>query len=108
MGYTEEGVGYQHRDTSRAAADDSQGKKANLREQVYKLMLKATIPLSTEQVASMLKRPYVSVQPRLSELSNEKRVKDSGNRGMTQWGKSCILWEVRRNEKPQEAFRRTT
>ena len=29
MGYTEEGVGYQHRDTSRAAADDSQGKKTN-------------------------------------------------------------------------------
>ena len=108
MGYTEEGVGYQHRDTSRAAADDSQGKKVTLREQVYQLLLKTTQPLSAEQIASMLERPDVSVKPRLSELSNERRVKDSGNRGKTQWGKSCILWEVRRNEKPQEAFRRTT
>ena len=100
MGYTEEGVGYQNRDTSRAAAEDSQGNKVTLREQVYKLLLKATKPLSTEQVARILERPYVSVQPRLSELSNERRVKDSGNRGITQWGKSCILWEVRRKEKP--------
>ena len=95
MGYTKEGIGYQHTDTSRAAANDIQNKKVTLREQVYQLLLETTSPLSTEQVASMLERPYVSVQPRLSELSNEKRVKDSGNRGTTQWGKACILWEVR-------------
>ena len=101
MGYTEKGIGYQHRDTSFAAADDSNGKKVTLREQVYKLLTQAPIPLSAEQIASMLERPDVSVKPRLSELSNERRVKDSGNRGKTQWGKACILWEVRRNEEPQ-------
>ena len=101
MGYTEEGIGYQHRDTSLAAADDSKGKKATLREQVYKLLTQTPIPLSTEQIAETLGRPYVSVQPRLSELSNDNRIKDSGERGKTQWGKSCILWEVRHNEKPQ-------
>lgn len=98
MGYTEEGIGYQHRDTSLAAADDSKGKKVTLREQVYQLLTQAPIPLSTEQIAEMLERPYVSVQPRLSELSNDRRIKDSGKRGKTQWGKACILWEPRRGE----------
>ena len=95
MGYTEKGIGYQHRDTSLAAAEDNEGKKLTLREQVYRLLLQATAPLSTEQVARELDRPYVSVQPRISELSNESRVEDSGKRGKTQWGKSCILWQVR-------------
>jgi|TARA_R110000772_G_scaffold13746_1_gene40318 hypothetical protein len=95
MGYTEKGIGYQHRDTSLAAAEDNEDKKLTLREQVYRLLLQATAPLSTEQVASELNRPYVSVQPRISELSNESRVEDSGKRGKTQWGKSCILWQVR-------------
>jgi|TARA_R110000822_G_scaffold14939_6_gene52071 hypothetical protein len=95
MGYTEKGIGYQHRDTSLAAAEDNEGNKVTLREQVYRLLLQATAPLSTEQVARELDRPYVSVQPRISELSNESRVEDSGKRGKTQWGKSCILWQVR-------------
>lgn len=95
MGYTEKGIGYQHRDTSLAAAEDSEDKKLTLREQVYQLLLKTTQPLSAEQIASMLERPDVSVKPRLSELSNESRVEDSGKRGKTQWGKSCILWQVR-------------
>jgi hypothetical protein len=30
MGYTEKGIGYQHRDTSLAAAEDSEDKKLTL------------------------------------------------------------------------------
>ena len=99
MGYTEEGIGYQNRDTSFAAADNDQGKKVTLREQVYQLLLETTSPLSAEQIASYLDRPDVSVKPRLSELSNEKLIKDSGQRGKTQWGKACILWEVEKRQK---------
>mgnify|MGYP003635471992 FL=1 len=98
MGYTEEGIGYQRRDTSLAAAEDNAGKKVTLREQVYALLTKTPVPLSTEEIADHLERPYVSVQPRLSELSNDSRVRDSGRRGKTQWGKACILWEVARVE----------
>jgi Fe2+ or Zn2+ uptake regulation protein len=54
MGYTEKGIGYQHRDTSLAAAEDNEGNKVTLREQVYRLLLQATAPLSTEQVAREL------------------------------------------------------
>jgi len=102
MGYTEEGIGYQSRDTSLAAAEADAGKKVSLREQVYKLLLQSAIPLSTEQIAERLTRPYVSVQPRISELSNDLRVEDSGKRGKTQWGKSCILWQVRGQNEPRE------
>jgi hypothetical protein len=98
MGYTEKGIGYQHRDTSLAAAEDNEGKKLTLREQVYQLLLlQATASRSVRGAGS--KRSWtahdVSVQPRISELSNESRVEDSGKRGKTQWGKSCILWQVR-------------
>jgi len=98
MGYTEEGIGYQRRDTSLAAAEDNAGKKVTLREQVYALLTKSPTPLSAEQIASMLERPDVSVKPRISELSNDRRVRDSGRRGKTQWGKACILWEVPHGE----------
>ena len=98
MGYTEEGIGYQRRDTSLAAAEDNAGKKVTLREQVYTLLTKSPTPMSTEEIAQHLERPYVSVQPRLSELSNDRRVRDSGKRGKTQWGKACLLWEVPHGE----------
>ena len=98
MGYTERGIGYQRSDTILAAAEDSTGKKVTLRQQVYTLLTKSPTPLSTEEIAQHLARPYFSVQPRLSELSNDRRVRDSGKRGKTQWGKACILLEVPHGE----------
>jgi len=98
MGYTKENIGYQSRDTSLAAAEADTDKKVNLREQVYKLLLQSAIPLSADQIADQLGRSFISIRPRVTELSNDGRVKDSGKRGKTQWGKSCILWEAHRGE----------
>lgn len=94
MGYTREGIGYQSRDTSLAAAQSNTGKKLTLRQQVHNVLCGTSEALSTEQIAEMLGRPYVSVQPRLSELANDGLIRDSGQRGKTQWGKQCILWEA--------------
>ena len=94
MSYTQEGIGYQSTDTSKQAAFNNVDKKLTIREQVYDLLSSARFPLSTEEIAFQLNRPYVSVQPRLSELCNSKMVKDSGQRGTTQWGRTCILWEA--------------
>lgn len=102
MGYTEEGIGYQSRDTSLAAAEANTGKKVSLREQVYKLLLQSAIPLSADQIADQLGRSFISIRPRVTELSNDLRVEDSGKRGKTQWGKSCILWQVRGQNEPRE------
>jgi len=89
MGYTEEGIGYQSRDTSLAAAEE------NIDKKVKKLLLQSAVPLSADQIAEQLGRSFISVRPRVTELSNALRVEDSGKRGKTQWGKSCILWQVR-------------
>ena len=51
--------------------------------------------MSTEQIAAKIAKPFPSVQPRTSELANEGKIVDSGQRGKTQWGKPCILWEVK-------------
>jgi len=32
------------------------------------------------------------VRPRLSELRNDDKIVDSGQRGETPWGKKCIKW----------------
>lgn len=94
MGYTTEGIGYQNRETSLQAAVSNKTGKITLRDRVYNLLAESDSALSTEQIAAELGNPYVSVQPRLSELSNDLKVRDSGKRGKTQWGKSCILWEI--------------
>lgn len=94
MGYTEEGIGFRNRDTSiEAAISDKQG-KLSLREQVFEIISESTSPLSADDVADILDRPFISVRPRVTELGNQNRIQDSGQRGKTQWGKTCILWET--------------
>lgn len=92
MSYTSEGIGYQKRGTSYAAAVSNKSAKLTLRDQVYNLLLDADRPLSADQVADQLGRSFISVRPRVTELSNAQLIRDSGERGKTQWGKSCILW----------------
>lgn len=94
MGYTDEGIGYQKRDTSLAAAESDKAGKITLREQVFNVIEQSPVPMSADEVAEELGKSFISIRPRVTELSNEARVKDSGLRGTTQHGKSCILWEV--------------
>jgi len=94
MGYTDQGIGYQKTDTSKAAAMSGAAQKLTLRDQVYNLLQSSSLPLSSEQIASTLRRPYGSIQPRISELRKAGKIDDSGSRGKSEWGKSCILWEV--------------
>ena len=56
------------------------------------LLQKVPNKLTTEEISEVLQIPYGTVQPRLSELQNENKVIDSGERGKTKWGKSCIRW----------------
>ena len=94
MGYTEEGLGFRDRDTSLEAAIANKSGKLSLREQVFDVLNEASSPLSADDVANILDRPFISIRPRVTELCNEKRIQDSGLRGTTQWGKKCILWET--------------
>tara|TARA_B000000609_G_C24171646_1_gene350789 strand:+ start:304 stop:624 length:321 start_codon:yes stop_codon:yes gene_type:complete len=93
--FRDTGIGYQKTDTSKRAAQSSPKHKLTIRDRVFELLQKAGVALTTEEIADFLNCPYASVQPRLSELQNSGKVIDSGYRGKTKWGKSCIKWKVK-------------
>ena len=93
-GYTNQGVGYQDTDTSLQAAIDMSAKTGTIKEQVLQCLHGSVTGLTTEEIADRLGKPYGSVQPRLSELQNDKRVRDSGWRKMGRWEKMIIVWEL--------------
>jgi hypothetical protein len=100
MPYTDHGTGYQRTDTSRAAVVP-ETKRLRLRDQVLVFLRRSLLPLTTEDLARIMDRPYASIQPRLSELQDSGLARDSGRRGMTRYGRSCIKWEaVPLDERP--------
>ena len=94
MPYLKNGVGYQNTDTSENAA-----KTVNalpIRNQILKLMRYLPYAkFSTTNIATILMKPYCSVQPRLSELRNNGDIVDSGLRAETKYGKPEIVWELK-------------
>lgn len=98
MGYTEEGFGYQSRETSYSAAVSDKDKKLTLREQVYRALLLSKVAMSADQIADKLNRSFISIRPRVTELANDKKIRDSGHRGKTNFGKTCILWEINKED----------
>jgi predicted transcriptional regulator len=95
MGYTSEGIGYQSTETSRQAINEYN--LLTVREKVLlflRSVSKGNLSLTTEQISEALEIPYVSVQPRLSELKNENLVKISEDRGQTKYGKTCVKWRA--------------
>ena len=92
-GYNNDGIGYQTADTSREAAEFNAGGKVKLRDQVLQAF-QQNKKMTTEQVSSFLGRPEISVQPRVSELKNDGKIKDSGERKIGKWGASIKIWEL--------------
>ena len=95
MGYTSEGIGYQSTETSHQAINAEH--LLTVREKVLlflRSVSRGNLSLTTEQISKALDIPYVSVQPRLSELKNENLVKISEDRGQTQYGKTCVKWRA--------------
>ena len=95
MGYTSEGIGYQSTETSRQAINEHN--LLTVREKVLlflRSVSKGNLSLTTEQISRALDIPYVSVQPRLSELKNENLVNISEDRGQTKYGKTCVKWRA--------------
>jgi predicted HTH transcriptional regulator len=92
MPYTQDGIGYQKTDTSRAAARSNYPGKLTARDRVLQLLQKVPLSMSSHEIADVLRIPEVTVRPRLSELKNDNKIVDSGERGETPWGKKCIKW----------------
>lgn len=96
MPYTAQGTGFRPTDTSLDAALSIEPRAPNLRAEVLGWLEQQIRPASTEDIAAALDRPYGSIQPRLSELRDLGLVEDSGSRGLTKYGKTCILWRAKR------------
>lgn len=91
-------VGYRNTDTSAAAAARIGSKAATIREQVVDCLKASPAPLTTDEIAFRIGRPYCSVQPRLSELRRSGRVEDSGERKTGYWGVNNIAWRLAKRE----------
>ena len=78
-----------------------------LREQILDLLQRSSIPLSADSIAFIINKPFVSVRPRVTELSADKLIRDSGKRAEGQWGKKCILWEACDNEQKEKICRQS-
>ncbi len=86
----ENGVGYRETDTSHNAAKSV--KPQPLREQILDLLYEGDAS-TTEEIAKLLRRPYRSVQPRVSELAKEGLIIDTGERRIGEYGKEIIVWD---------------
>ena len=95
MGYTSEGIGYQSTETSRQAINAEHLLTVRARVLHFlRSVSRGNLSLTTEQISQALEIPYVSVQPRLSELKNDNLVKISEDRGQTKYGKTCVKWRA--------------
>ena len=94
-GYTATGIGYQKTDTSYQAATENKKLKLSLRQQVLQYFIdNPKLSVQAGTIAFTLDRDLCQIQPRITELVNLGKLEDSGHRGKTKYGKSCILWRL--------------
>ena len=85
--------GHRGVDTSIAAADAIGAVAGPLRGLVYKAVFTAgAYGLTTDEIATALKLPRYSVQPRTTELRHARRIHDSGKRRPNASGCRAIVW----------------
>lgn len=94
MPYNETGVGHANRDTSQAAAEAIAPKAGTIKDRVLEAMHAHPFPLTADEIAKRLNLEFISVRPRVTELANANRVKDSGVRRIGRFGKEQIAWEL--------------
>ena len=83
--------GAQHRDTSRAAADEVAQTAPLLRAKALAVVEQSN-GLTADEVAGRLGLSILSIRPRLTELSRLGKVRDSGARRRNASGKNAIVW----------------
>jgi predicted HTH transcriptional regulator len=89
-------AGHQRTETSAAAAEaiERKGRAANLREKCLDL-LKAEA-LTADECAELLGENPLSIRPRVSELSKQGLLMDTGERRPSSMGSPMVVWEVKR------------
>lgn len=95
----DEGVGYKAGETALHAAEAMVPRAPIIRTMVIEA-LRAKSPLGADEIAKEIGVDFLSVRPRLSELHEQGRVRDSGHRTTSRSGRQAIAWELTQKEPP--------
>ena len=105
-GYTSDGIGYQKQDTSYKAATKNKKKKLTLRQEVLQFFSQKQDHIySATMIAERLGYDMCQIQPRISELSNQGLIVDSGFRGKTKYNRPCVMWRYKDQTKEYEEIK---
>lgn len=91
-------AGHRGIDTSIEAAEVISKKADSIRNDVLKALRECGRPMTSHELAAYIGEDYANVQPRLSELRAKGLAVDTGLRGKTPNGKSCIKWGVKNEQ----------
>ena len=90
MPYLDNDAGFKRGKTSHDAAKSA---PTHLRALVLECFRVAG-PMTADECANRLELDILSVRPRVSELRNNNLLDDSGNRGITNRGKTAVIWKA--------------
>lgn len=80
--------------TSKKAAKLIKERAPTLRDQVYKLLLDVPAGLTADECAAKLNKSILSIRPRLSELHNLQKIRDTGCTRANDSGVQASVWCV--------------
>jgi predicted ArsR family transcriptional regulator len=84
-------------DTSRASAEMAESMAARHKALVIGALVKLG-PLSSEQIANAVGLDTLQVMKRISDLRNDGKVVDSGDRRQTKTGRMAAVWKLKAAE----------
>lgn len=94
MPHVDDGIGWKGTDTSRGAARTMVPSAAIIRTRVLACLRASPIPLTADEITECLGLDPFTVRPRISELRNDGKIRDSGQRRPGHRGRSQAAWEV--------------
>lgn len=97
MPRTSEGIGWKGSDTSAQAAVSQHGKASNNRQIVHQAF-KDKGPATADEIAEHLGWNPLQVRPRVTELAERRRLRDTGGRRMSSLNRPQIVWAVQEAE----------
>ncbi len=87
--------GFKVSGTSEDAAESMHSEAKTLRDQVYALLTRMWPGGATaDEIAASLKRTPLAIRPRVTELSTQSFIIDSGKRRKNISGRNAIVWKV--------------
>ncbi|WP_431299418.1 hypothetical protein [Tabrizicola sp. BL-A-41-H6] len=90
----ENGTGYKTAGPSSDAAVAQDSRSFIIRSLVLECLEGARHPLTADEIADLIEIDFISVRPRVSELRHEGKIRDSGYRRPSRYGRMVTGWEL--------------